>query len=124
MPKIVEKNLYNTVATAATNTTAVSVAVPTPAQWIQVIAIATTPNSGATLAITASPAGTDDNVTLRDQNGVAITLDLYTPNFIKLGDLSVDKLTFTPSGLSAGGYKVIVDSVYEFMGKEQTTVSA
>lgn len=123
MPKIVEKTLYNTVVTAATNTTVSSVDVPSPAQWIQVIAIATTPNAGATLAISASPTGTTDNVVLRDQNGVAITLDLNAPNFIKLGDLSIDKLTFTPSGLTAGGYKVVVDSIYEFMGKEAKEVS-
>lgn len=118
MAKVSDKGIYSRIAQSNTNTDPVAVIIANQAEWIQVVAIASTPNSGAKLALTGSPSLlVDDMVVLKDQNGVAITLDLNDPTILKLSDVSVDKIVFTPSGLTAGTYKVIVTYIAEAMEK-------
>lgn len=120
MPKIYQKCLFKRVGQSLSNTDVVTVNVADPAQWIQVVAIASNPNAGATLSVQASPSTqVTDIIPVKNQYGVAVTLDLNNPVFVKLNDISIDNLVFTPSGLTTGTYKVIVSYVAEYMEKNE-----
>lgn len=118
MPKIYQKCLFKRVGQSVSNTDAVTVDIADPALWIQVVAIASNPNAGAKLVVSAAPSTkVTDTIALKDSYGVPVTLDLYSPTFVKLDDISVDNLIFTPTGLTTGTYKVIVSSIGEYMEK-------
>ena len=113
----IQKNIQNALYTAVGNTDVVVADINTLAQWIQIVAIADTPNSGATLNVQFSAPLVSDYLQLKDENGVNIAIDLNSSNIVKLADISVDSLKFTPSGLTTGGYRVAITTVSEMMNK-------
>ena len=92
--------------TSPDNTTSITSDINVLATWIQIVAIATTPNSGATLNVLYSPPMVDDYLQLKDENGINITIDLNSTGILKLTDIAVDSLRFVPITLTGTDFKV------------------
>lgn len=113
----IQKEIKNTLLESTSNTDSVTADVNTLAQWIQVVGVASTPNSGAVLNVLYSPPILGSFFQLLDEDGAAVTIDLNSTDIIKLNDISIDQLKFVPSNLSAGTYKVVVSVISEIMNK-------